>query len=50
MAVRTGEKEVMNPVAIRQMAEMSVKEAGNSHPTPFLGDTQLITRQVNQVY
>lgn len=28
MAVRAGEKEVMNPVAIRHMAEMSVKEAG----------------------
>lgn len=28
IAVRAGEKGVMNPVAIRQMAEMSVKEAG----------------------
>lgn len=28
MAVRAGEKEMMNPVAVRQMAEMSVREAG----------------------
>lgn len=37
VAVRTGEKEMMNPVAVRQMAEMSVKEAGmlSLHSTTF---------------
>lgn len=35
-AMKVGEKELMNPVAVRRMAEMSVKEAGTLSPfTPY---------------
>lgn len=42
VAVRAGEKEVMNPVAIRHMAEMSVREAGTLPLDPLLIFTSLL--------